>query len=636
MPGNTVIGLIAHVDAGKTTLAESLLFSCGKLGKTGRVDHGDAFLDTHMLEKKRGITIFSKQAQLEAYGRNITLLDTPGHEDLLKETERAIAVLDYAVFIISASDGVNSYSAALWSLLEDRGVPLFIFINKTDLPCRGKEDLLSELKENFGGGCTDFTAQSTSVSQELATCSEDAMAEYLEKGSVSDDTVRSLILKRQAFPCFFASALKQTGIDEFLAALCRYTAVPVYPETFGARVFKIARDSRGERLTYLKVTGGTLKVKSEIPEKINQIRFYDGAKYKLGSEAFAGTVCAVTGPVNTHAGDGLGADPGMPKHEQMPLYKFQLLLPPATDLHKMLVKLKELEEEEPQLGVSLNDEHDSIYLNVRGNVQLEIIKNLIYERSGVNTDFIPYTEPEFEDECGEQESGISGGAEEFEDAAANRRSDREKDSCSSGDDLKEIFERTYGKGTFAGTVGYPLFNAARQKNDTAADSVYSFTPDSYILKERCLIVDGYNIIFAWDELKGLAEKTISGARDRLADILSSYQGYTGVRLILVFDGYKVKGNPGETLIHDNITIVYTKESESADQYIERLVPELIKSLAVSVATSDRLEQISVFSHGAVRISADELRRQIDDAAEDLRSKYLGKTPGLGKDSFKTQ
>ena len=910
--GNIVIGILAHVDAGKTTLAEGLLFAAGKLRTMGRVDHKDAFLDTYSLEKERGITIFSKQALLSVGNKNITLLDTPGHVDFLPETERTLMVLDYAILVISAADGIRGHVLTLWKLLKHYNIPVFIFVNKTDRDGCEKAAVLSQLKETLSDSCIDFTQHDDEFYEETAMCCEDALEEYLETGKTGDALIRKAIAARQIFPCFFGSALHFDGVNEFLAALDNYLLVPEYPDAFGARVFKISRGERGERLTYLKITGGSLKVKTLLSgpaysssgfyegalpdppsgalpdsgirhEKVNQIRIYDGSKYELADEAKAGSICAVTGLSMTRPADGLGIESGRPVMQLVPVLTYRILLPEGCDAHKFAAELKQLEEEEPQLNIVRKEETGEIHVQVMGVVQLEVLKSLIKERFGLDVEFgagsIIYKETirgtiegvgHFEPlrhyaevhlllEEGERGSGMVFAADCSEDLldknwqrlimthltekrhigtltgseltdmkitlksgrahpkhteggdfrqatyravrqglmqaqcillepyysfrlevpsgmtgramndiqrmngrfdpaqqlqnmtvltgtapvsemrgypvevasytrGAGRIScefsgydichnadevifktayDAERDTenpsssvfCTHGSgyivpwdevpdhmhlesvlkkpapeasalkaapqkpasskaayagekELKEIFERTYGSGTYTKSSKELLLRPENRKkndytyeydteyDDSAADihkkagraaheKAYSYTPP----KEKYLLVDGYNIIFAWDELKNLAQANVDAARDRLTEILCNYQAYRGMTLILVFDGYRVKGNPGASYRYHTLDVVFTKEGENADQYIERTVSRIGRKYDVTVATSDNLEQLSIFSHGARRMSAAELYREIESMSSELRSKYLENTPKTNRRLF---
>ena len=894
------VGLLAHVDAGKTTLAEAMLFTAGKLRKIGRVDHQDAFLDTYALEKERGITIFSKQAQLLIGSPSVTLLDTPGHVDFSPETERTLQVLDYAILVISAADGVQGHVQTLWRLLEHYQIPVFLFVNKMDQPGTDRTALMGELKELLSDACTDFSVRDAAFYEAAATGSEKALEQYLENGRIGEDAIREMIAVRGIFPCFFGSALKLQGITEFLEALRQYLRPRKYPEAFGARIFKISRDEHGERLTHLKVTGGSLKVKTapQGTEKINQIRIYDGARYELAEEVSAGTVCTVAGLSQTRCGDGFGTEASGCTAELVPVLTYQVLLPPDCDVQKALIQLRQLEEEEPQLNVSWNEQSAVLHVQVMGEVQLEILKSLLRERFGLEVSFgsgsIIYQETirdtvegvgHFEPlrhyaevhlllepaprgsgltlaaDCSEdmlernwqrlilthlaekQHCGVLTGAPvtdmkitlkagrahpkhtqggDFRQAtyravrqglmqaqsvllepyyafrleipspavgramsdiqrmggtfdpaqAAGDRTvltgkapaaamrdypkevvsythgtgrvfcefsgydvchdaqaviaasgyDAERDMenpsssvfCAHGggytvpwnevplhmhlesvlekprhagentyagkdrktagaekaygaadNELKEIFERTYGSGSFSRGSRETAYTAGRishahsvQEHGTRSEEAgrsgstrtlgknseaeYSaagpsdrrrHVKEADSLKEQYLLVDGYNIIFAWDELRTLADESADAARGLLMDILCNYQGYRGMTLILVFDAYRVVGNPGESFRYHNIHVVYTKEAETADQYIEKTVHQIGRKYDVTVATSDRLEQVIILGQGARRMSAAELYTEVEEMAAELRREHLAYTPRGGRYLF---
>lgn len=862
--------LLAHVDAGKTTLSESLLYLAGAIRKQGRVDHGDAFLDTYELERVRGITIFSKQAMFRLGDAEVTLLDTPGHVDFSAEMERTLSVIDYAVLIINGADGVQGHTRTLWRLLDRYRVPVFLFINKMDqLGETGEEDpgkadrrrpkeknfeerkrLLEDVKRHLSDGCVDFSEgqEAEEFMENIAMCDERVLDAYLETGEVSQKDIRRLIRERKLFPCFFGSALKLTGVEDFMESFRQYTEVPQYPEKFGAKVFKIARDEQGNRLTYMKITGGSLKVKSIVPgteEKADQIRIYSGARYEAVSEAEAGTVCAVTGLTGTKPGQGLG----MEKEAELPLLEpvltYQILLPEDCNVHTMLQKLRQLEEEEPELHIVWREELNEIHAQLMGDVQIEILKSMIRERFGVKAEFgagnIVYKETILEPvegvghfeplrhyaevhlllEPGERGSGLQFSTCCSEDVldrnwqrlilthleekehrgvltgsaitdmkitlAAGKahlkhteggdfrqatyravRQGLKKAKCAllepyyefcleipadmvgramadiqrmngsfetprqeggqavlagsapvalMRDYQKEVAAYTRGQGRLSCTLkGYELCHNEEEvreaigydperdlENPTGsvfcahgAGFVVSWDQvEDYMHLEKCLVtekepeetmperpagrsygtgggsswgdekeleeifartygpvkrertawakhtvsappertrkstkpepvldeyllVDGYNIIFAWEELKKLAETNIDGARTRLMDILSNYQGYKKCRVILVFDAYKVEGNPGEVLKYHNIHVVYTKEAETADQYIEKTVHQIGRKYHVTVATSDNLEQVIILGQGAYRLSAQNLREEIEIARREIR------------------
>lgn len=834
------VGLLAHVDAGKTTLSESILYQSGAIRNLGRVDHQDAFLDTDEMERERGITIFSKQAVLTWKDTEITLLDTPGHVDFSAEMERVLQVLDCAVLVISGADGVQGHTETLWKLLTRYGIPVFLFVNKMDQEGTDCGKLLAELKSRFSEGCIDFGRVETGaeeVIEEIAVCDEQTMEEYLEKGSVAAASIRRLVAERKIFPCYFGSALHLQGVEELMNGICTYQMQKEYPAVFGAKVYKIARDGQGNRLTYLKVTGGTLKVKDVIGEngdKVNQIRVYSGEKYELLSEADAGKVCAVTGLAETYPGQGLGAEKDSELPILEPVLTYRIILPDDCNVHTMLRDLKLLEEEEPELHVVWIEKSQEIHVQLMGDVQIEILQRIIKERFGVLVEFgegsivyketiaAPvegvghfeplrhYAEVHLRLEPGERGSGIQFDSECSEDVLdrnwqrlvlthleekthlgvltgspitdmritlcagkahvkhteggdfrqatyrAVRNGLRKAESillepwydfllelptgnvgramtdlqqmgakfqppetegdrsvlqgsapvaklrgyaaevtgythgmgrlvCSpkgyapcqnpeeviaavgydcDGDlentadsifcahgagyavkwdeveqhmhlpscltaqpeevdvpetpvrsagaayhgslaedkELMAIFERTYGK----------IERSPRQALYTPKEepAQYHGKPDPAYDGEEYLLVDGYNIIFAWDELKTIARDNLDGARGQLMHILSNYCGYRQCRLILVFDAYKVKGQHGETEQYHNITVVYTKEAETADSYIEKATLDLSKKHKVRVATSDGMEQLIILGNGALRVSAEEFRQEV--------------------------
>lgn len=386
-----VTGILAHVDAGKTTLSEAILYTAGNLRKIGRVDNGDAFLDTYELERSRGITIFSKQAEVSMNEMDLTLLDTPGHVDFSAEMERALQVLDYAVLVISGADGVQGHTLTLWSLLERYKIPTFLFINKMDQDGTQKDQLLKELQERLSSGCIDFGEKGSDEFYEMIAMEDEALLDhYLESGEITESKIREMIAERKIFPCFFGSALKLQGVNEFLSDFAFYTKEREYPEEFGARIFKITRDENGNRLTHLKVTGGNLKVKTviiESDEKINQIRIYSGEKYETVNELQAGRICAVTGLSDTIPGQCLGAEQGGYEPVLEPVLTYQMILPEETSASVILPKLRQLEEEEPELHIIWNEELQEIQVQIMGEVQLEILKSLIKERFDVDVEF---------------------------------------------------------------------------------------------------------------------------------------------------------------------------------------------------------------------------------------------------------
>lgn len=863
------VGLLAHVDAGKTTLSESILYQSGAIRNLGRVDHQDAFLDTDEMERERGITIFSKQAVLTWKDTEITLLDTPGHVDFSAEMERVLQVLDCAVLVISGADGVQGHTETLWKLLTRYGIPVFLFVNKMDQEGTDCGKLLAELKSRFSEGCIDFGRVETGaeeVIEEIAVCDEQAMEEYLEKGSVDADSIRRLVAERKIFPCYFGSALHLQGVEELMNGICTYQMQKEYPAAFGAKVYKIARDGQGNRLTYLKVTGGTLKVKDVIGEngdKVNQIRVYSGEKYELLSEADAGKVCAVTGLAETYPGQGLGAEKDSELPILEPVLTYRIILPDDCNVHTMLRDLKLLEEEEPELHVVWIEKSQEIHVQLMGDVQIEILQRIIKERFGVLVEFgegsivyketiaapvegVGHFEPlrhyaevhlrlepgergsgmQFDSECSEdvldrnwqrlvlthleekEHKGVltgsvitdmkitltSGKAHlkhteggdfrqatyravrqglkkaesvllepyyEFrielpsenvgramtdiqnrfgkfeapetlgertiltgiapvstfsgyqkdviaytggrgrisltlkgydlchnqEEVVAARGYDSELDLanptgsvfCAHGagfvvdwDEVEEYMhmERTLdqtGEESLAEVTLPKRRHSSIELTQEELDAIYVRTPDpvkqnhgsvTVYAKEKdrepgsayadpkwerrrrekegrqeYLLVDGYNIIFSWEELRELSEKDIGAARGKLADILSNYQGYRKCTLILVYDAYKVEGNPGEVMKYHNIYIVYTKEAETADQYIEKTVRRIAKDASVTVATSDGLEQVIILGQGANRMSAPGLKEEIERTLAEVRGEHLGKKGSVGNYLF---
>ena len=863
------VGLLAHVDAGKTTLSESILYQSGAIRNLGRGDHQDAFLDTDEMERERGITIFSKQAVLTWKDTEITLLDTPGHVDFSAEMERVLQVLDCAVLVISGADGVQGHTETLWKLLTRYGIPVFLFVNKMDQEGTDCGKLLAELKSRFSEGCIDFGRVETGaeeVIEEIAVCDEQTMEEYLEKGSVAAASIRRLVAERKIFPCYFGSALHLQGVEELMNGICTYQMQKEYPAAFGAKVYKIARDGQGNRLTYLKVTGGTLKVKDVIGEngdKVNQIRVYSGEKYELLSEADAGKVCAVTGLAETYPGQGLGAEKDSELPILEPVLTYRIILPDDCNVHTMLRDLKLLEEEEPELHVVWIEKSQEIHVQLMGDVQIEILQRIIKERFGVLVEFgegsivyketiaapvegVGHFEPlrhyaevhlrlepgergsgmQFDSECSEdvldrnwqrlvlthleekEHKGVLTGSV-ITDMKITLTSGKAHLKHTEGGDFrqatyravrqglkkaesvllepyyefrielpsenvgramtdiqnrfgkfeapetlgemtvltgiapvstlsgyqKDVIAYTGGRGRISLTLkGYDLCHnqeevvAARGydseldlANPTGSvfcahgagfvvdwdeveeymhmertldqtgeeglaevtlpkrrhssieltqeelDAIYVRTPDpvkqnhgqvTVCAKEKdrepgsaytdpkwerrrrekegrqeYLLVDGYNIIFSWEELRELSEKDIGAARGKLADILSNYQGYRKCTLILVYDAYKVEGNPGEVMKYHNIYIVYTKEAETADQYIEKTVRRIAKDAAVTVATSDGLEQVIILGQGANRMSAPGLKEEIERTLAEVRGEHLGKKGSVGNYLF---
>lgn len=847
-----VIGMLAHVDSGKTTLSEGMLYRSGEIRKLGRVDHGNAFLDTDSMERSRGITIFSKQASLSLPSAAVTLLDTPGHVDFSAEMERALQVLDYAVLVISGTDGVQSHSETLWQLLIRYNIPTFIFINKMDISYLTKESLLKELKQRLSGGCCDFSPirDKNELTEELAECSEELMNSFLDSGAISDALISEAIANREVFPCLFGSALKLNGIDELLDILDRYTTQKQYPEEFGARVYKITQDEQGARLTHMKITGGTLKVRSLLEgngwaEKVNQIRIYSGVKFTAADELPAGGICAVTGLTETFSGEGIGFERNSPSPVLEPVLTYKIILPPKTDIQTALQQLHKLEEQEPQMHIIWNERLQEIHVQLMGEIQLEILKTMISDRYGMDVSFdrgsITYKETISEPvegvghyeplrhyaevhllmEPAERGTGLQfftdlqrdsldinwqrlilthleekvhigvltgspitdmkitlvagkahlkhteGGdfrqatyravrqglrsansvllepwydfrLEVPSDCVGRAMTDLQRMECDmqppltngetttlSGsapvakmrDYQSEVISYSHGKGRLSCIPkGYfPCHNADEviaaigydvdSDVDNTADSVFCSHGAGVLVKwdeapsrmhvdsgirfggsaddneqeiavqqqissykqrmatdkelmeifERTygkidrdprramrnektpehkkipklpappkgpeyLLVDGYNIIFAWDELNKQAKDNLDLARNTLINILCNYQGFRQCNLILVFDAYKVKGNHREVEQIGGINVVYTKEAETADMYIEKVAHKLGKDHKVRVATSDNVEQLIILGSGGIRVSAAEFHEEvkmIEKAIRDL-------------------
>ena len=868
------MGILAHVDAGKTTLSEGILYTCKAIRKLGRVDHQDAFLDTNTLERNRGITIFSKQAECTLGEFGITLLDTPGHVDFSAEMERTLQVLDYGILVISGADGVQGHTETLWRLLSRYQIPVFLFINKMDQPGTDRETLLVELKEKLDTNCVDFSADQTSEDwkEQVAVCDEQVMEAYLEGEEISRVQIQKMVRERKLFPCYFGSALKLTGVKGFLEDLKLRIRESSYPESFGAKIYKITRDSQGERLSHMKITGGALKVKSVLSngkpgesgegiwqEKVNQIRIYSGEKYTMVSEVKAGTVCAVTGLTATYPGQGLGSEQASDMPVLEPVLSYRIGLPEEVNVHQALLQLRQLEEEEPLLHIVWNGTLGEIDAQVMGEVQIEILKSLIKERFGMTVTFdegnivyketilepvegIGHFEPlrhyaevhlllepgetgsglTFATDCSEdvldrnwqrlilthleerEHKGVLLGApitdmkitlltgrahikhteggdfrqatyravrqglrkaksqllepyyefrlevpseqvgrsmtdiqkmlgefdppktegemtvltgsapvvtmRDYQKEVISYTSGRGRLSCTlkgyypchnqeevveavgydpeadlenptgsvfcahgagfvvnwdqveeymhveSGwnapagqetkpekpvtaknwkeenekylateKELEEIFERTYGPIRKLGEeppAGRSVKGWKKSRRDplegygkSTSDYKQKKTPDG---EKEYLLVDGYNIIFAWEDLKELAAVNIDGAREKLMDILCNYQGFKKSTLILVFDAYKVKGNPGSVETYHNIHVVYTKEAETADQYIEKTVHEIGRKYRVTVATSDQLEQVIILGQGGQRMSARELLEDVIEVSHQIR------------------
>ena len=856
-----VIGILAHVDAGKTTLSESILYLSGKIGKQGRVDNKDAYLDTHELEKARGITIFSKQAVFELGDLQVTLMDTPGHADFSAEMERTLQILDYAILVISGADGVQSHTKTLWRLLELYQIPVFLFINKMDQERADRRTLMEDLKKQLDDGCIEFgqaTNRNELFYEQLAMCDEAMMEAFLETGQMETTLIRRAVRERRVFPCCFGSALKNEGVLEFLEIIADLTELPAYPNEFGAKVFKISRDEQGNRLTHLKLTGGSLKVKDTVShpeweEKVNQIRIYSGQKFEAVNEVEAGSVCAVTGLSQTKPGDGLGTEISSEAPILEPVLSYQMILPEGCDPRGFLPKLRQIEEEEPELRIYWDEILQEIQVQIMGEVQIEILQNIIQSRFGISVSFgegrivyretisntvegVGHFEPlrhyaevhlllepgepgsglHFESNCSEDVLAknwqrliithleekthkgvltgspitdmritlVSGRAHnkhteggDFREATyrAVRQGLMEAESvllepyyafqlelperlvgramtdieqmngtseiaetdgetavltgsapvirlrnyqkevsaytkgmgrlfftlqgygpCHNADEvieqfgydpendvanptgsvfcaggtgflvnwdkvkdymhvesfLKEIrdtdgdegsyrrtfteeelisqeeIERIMNKTFYANQGKKSAWKGAKSARESYYESVSgfgkgysSYTERFSAPKENYLLVDGYNIIHAWPELKELAEDNMEGARTKLLDALSNYQGIKNNHIIAVFDAYRVQRHYEDIMEHFNIHVVFTKEAQTADQYIEKFAHDNKKKYDITVATSDGLQQLIIRGAGCALLSARELKEEMEMANEKLRQLY---------------
>lgn len=830
---HTIIGTLAHVDAGKTTLSESLLYQAGSIRKSGRVDHGDAFLDYDKQEKQRGITIFSKQAILTTKDVQITLLDTPGHVDFSAEMERTLEILDYAILVISGVDGVQTHSETIWKLLQHYHIPTFLFVNKMDISYQDKDTLMKQLYTKLDAHCVDFTDEAQKL-ENIALCEDSLLQLYMENQTIDDEVIQDAICERTLFPCYFGSALKMQGIDLFLNDLGRYCKEKRYPETFGAKVFKITRDGNGNRLTHMKITGGSLKAKTRLQEldKVDQIRKYSGVKFQGVQEVFAGEVCAVSGLQSVQAGEGLGFEQQRTQPVLSAFMCYRVCLPDTCDVFTMMKYLQILNEEDPQLHVVYHAHSQQIFVQVMGEIQIEILTNLImdrfqvavrFEEGGVNykeTISAPvegvghyeplrhYAEVHVLLEPTERGTGIqiaSACSEDQLDAHIQRlilshieeqahpgvltgssitdmkitllAGKAHKKHTEGGDfrqatyrairqglkmassvllepfyqfrlvipssnlskaiyDLEQMhgsyqilqedgertiltgsapvslmqnygqqvrsytkgagsffcslkgYERAIDEASIIETIGYDserdlehptgsIFCAQGAGYFVPWNEVYehmhikkvwheesaqqaerrphrkiqiddaelarvvakihgpqkprtskkkeTITPSQSVpikpKEKQCLLVDGYNMIFSWKELKELARHDLAAARKRLIDLLCNYQGYKQMEIILVFDAYKVDGNPGEIRKQDNLYIVYTKSKQTADMYIEQATHTMANQYQVIVATSDGMEQLIVMGQGAQRLSARELEMDLNDTHKQEQKEY---------------
>ena len=854
----TVLGIIAHVDSGKTTLSEAMLFDTGTIRNLGRVDHKNAFLDTNEIERERGITIFSKQAMFKINETEITLLDTPGHVDFSPETERTLEVLDYAVLVISGTDGVQSHTETLWKLLKRYNVPTFVFVNKMDIASKTQEELILELAEKFGGGFVDFTEKGEDTFLEnLAMCDEKLMHKFFEDETVSEADIADATARRKVFPCYFGSALKCDGVSEFLNGIDKFTKPAEIKNDFGAKIYKITEEAGSPRLTLMKITGGSLKVKStvnmknengeEISEKINQIRVYSGTKFTAVDEAVQGMVCAVAGLSKTYSGQGLGFEADAKKPSLEPVLSYGVIIKDGTDINRVYTALKQLQQEEPGLHTEYRNGQREITIRLMGEIQLEILKRLVFERFKINIEFghgkIAYKETisapvqgmghyeplrhyaevrlllspgekgsgiTFDTACSEDvldknwqrliythvkekthigvltgspitdikitllggrahlkhtEGGdfrqatyrairqglmnaqsvllepwydfelcipsetvgramtdlqqmdakmmspqpigemsviegsapvakmrgyhtdvlsytggrgrlscslkgyepctnaqeiiaarnynpeadidntpdsvfcahgagftvkwdkvgdymhtdvnLQGEEKEYDEQTAAEESKRRAaeylDRVATDKELMEIFEKTYGP------IKRHVHTAMHtEKSLKKEEKPHKIKPKQQLSGPEYLLVDGYNVIFSWEKLNKLSKQSLDLARSQLADILCNYKGFCKCEVILVFDAYKVKGNRGEVEKYHNISIVYTKEAETADMYIEKVTHELAKTRRVRVVTSDNVEQLIILGGGALRVSAREFEKEVAEIEQSIR------------------
>ena len=852
----TVVGVLAHVDAGKTTLSEALLYLSGAINRLGRVDRRDSFLDNFAVERQRGITVFSKQAVMGYRDVIFTLLDTPGHADFSAEAERTLGVLDYAVLVISGTDGVQSHTLTLWKLLRRYHVPCFIFVNKMDLGGVDRGRLLSQLKEKLSDGCIDFGVSKEELDENIALCDDDLFAQYDKSGALEQQDIRRAIKAREVYPVLFGAALKLDGVQALLDCLYDYTEMPSYPDRFAAKVFKLSEDKQGNRLTFLKITGGTLKVR-DVPqsdkninrEKVTAIRIYSGEKFTVTDEAAAGTVCAVTGVSFARPGDGLGAEQNNAVPLLEPVLTYRIELPDKTDPHAAYAKLKLLEDEDPMLNIRCDDRSGEISVSLMGEIQLEILRTLIEDRFGFSVGFgqgrILYKETiaapvegvgHFEPlrhyaevhllltpaprgsgviintKCKEDQldrswqrlilthlhekihlGALTGSP--ITDIEITLMSGRAHPKHTEGGDFRqavyravrqglrsaqgvllepvyrftlelpaenvgramadivrmhgsfdppqtegdgavitgdcpaaamngyarEVIQYTRGSGRLVCTVkGYePCHNADEviaaagydpdSDVENTADSVFCshgaghtvkwnevkshmhlpsvlekrpfaqapaggreriaaalrssqdfFASDRELMRifeqtygpvrkrssdaaprhyaavqpqsprrtkpqaipfdgPEYVLVDGYNVIHAWDDLRPQKDGDIDGSREALINILCNYRGYRRCELILVFDAYLVKGHGREYETVDGVSIVYTKEAETADTYIEKTSHRLAEKHRVRVVTSDHMEQLIIIGNGAIRVSSEEFLAEVRAVEDEIRA-----------------
>ncbi len=728
---NIVMGILAHVDAGKTTLSEALLYHGGVVSSPGRVDHKDAFFDTARMERKRGITIYFKQAAFDLNDLHVTLLDTPGHSDLSAEAERVISILDCAILVISGTEGVQSHTLTLWKLFKEYNIPVFMFVNKMDRSGTDKESAIKEIRHRLSPYAVDFTERNNSDFYEsIALCSEKLMESYINTDKIGTAEIAAEIRNRAIFPVCFGSALKLTGTAEFAEVLSEFAIPPENGTEFGARVFKISRDERGSRLTHMKVTGGSLKVRDTVNgEKISRIRIYSGESFREVQEAPAGTVCAVPGLTNTHRGDGLGNEAPLKAPLLKPLLSYKVSYKTDTDPLVLYEHLKELEEEEPELHVTRTDTSDAlqpeIMAEIMGDVQTEVLIEEVKTRYNTDIEFtegsVNYTESEdgtllepyceydikiptefagrvmtdLDAMCAKQgeiyhhetETVLTGRApystirnyqrelnsrtkglgritltmcgydtchnpdevpwfpiseteedeqdEQYSEAGDYAADDERTEAADSGelwispDEVERILNRTYRANSVQGgrSNRYAKKIAVRDDLPDVVTSNSTRKPADKSGLQKYLLVDGYNVIFAWQELAELVKVNIDSARDKLLDILENYSGMSDTSVIAVFDAYRLEDHPEEISRHGNISVVFTKTAQTADAYIEKFVHDNRGKYDISVVTSDRLEQIIIMGNDASLISSREFESRVREVNERIRS-MLGTQPAI--------
>lgn len=631
---NTVFGIFAHVDAGKTTLSEQLLLRGGVIKEAGRVDKGTSYLDDNSIERERGITVFSKQARLKLSGRPFTLLDTPGHSDLTEEARSVLSVLDAAILIVPSGNGVNEHTEYLKKLLSLYKLPVIIFVNKVDLPSFDREGLLLDIKERLGEGCIEADRlESGEAAEDIAVLDDELLKEYLDFGKLPENFKEKLFLSGKLFPVYFGSALKNEGIDELCEGLSFFTA-PLLKKAFdqlpfGARVFSIAHSDR--RLTFMRITSGVLKIRDQIetdaslpPQKITELRLYSGSRFERTSEAHSGDIVAAAGLDKTFAGQGLGNEEDEIRPPLRESVRVRIITDPSVERKKFLNALSILSEEEPYLEIETKGEGED-YLSINGTLQEEILSSLFKERFGIAVSF--------EDERILDQEDNSDAYTEEETENAFGENDPAEWKVHESRDVKTIMD---GLGRSANQKEKPrgrdrdIEKKRQRENELTIKRALDEKKMPYEGKERVdlhiveksdlLLVDGYNIIFSWDELKELSKVSIDAARGRLNDILSNYAAFVGCETIVVYDAYLLEGHSTEILKYNNIHIVFTKTAETADQYIEKTAIKRKNDAFIRVATSDMVERMIVLSQGAVVITAENFRGMIDAAEREIRDK----------------